>query len=79
MPLVNAVALNVVYLLGGVIVVEQLFALPGIGQLYIASIGAGDYPAVLSITMILGIMFIGVSVLADVLVTIFNPRLRAAS
>ena len=78
-PLVNAVALNVVYLLGGVIVVEQLFALPGIGQLYIASIGAGDYPAVLSITMILGIMFIGVSVLADVLVTIFNPRLRAAS
>ncbi len=76
-PLVNAVALNVVYLLGGVIVVEQLFALPGIGQLYIASIGAGDYPAVLSITMILGIMFIGVSVVADILVTVFNPRLRA--
>ena len=78
-PLVNAVALNVIYLLGGVIVVEQVFAFPGIGQLFVEAIGAGDSLTVLAITMLLGIMFITVSLVADLLVLFFNPRLKSAS
>jgi peptide/nickel transport system permease protein len=78
-PLVNAVALNVVYLLGGVIVVEEVFAFPGIGQLFVEAIGAGDTPMVLSITMLLGIMFISISLIADLLVLYFNPRLKSAT
>ena len=76
-PMVNAVALNIVYLLGGVIVVEQVFAFPGIGQLLVEAIGNGDATMVLAIAVILGAMFIIISVIADLLAIYFNPRLRA--
>lgn len=78
-PMVNAVALNVVYLLGGVIVVEQVFAFPGIGQLLVEAIGNGDATMVLAIAVILGAMFIVISLIADLLAIYFNPRLRTSS
>lgn len=78
-PMVNAVALNVVYLLGGVIVVEQVFAFPGIGQLLVEAIGNGDATMVLAIAVILGAMFIIISLIADLLAIYFNPRLRSAT
>lgn len=78
-PMVNAVALNIVYLLGGVIVVEQVFAFPGIGQLLVEAIGNGDATMVLAIAVILGAMFIIISLIADLLAIYFNPRLKASS
>jgi peptide/nickel transport system permease protein len=78
-PLVNAVAINIVYLLSGVIVVENVFAFPGIGQLLVQSIGSGDTTMVQSIALVMGAMFILISLAADFLVVYFNPRLKAAS
>jgi peptide/nickel transport system permease protein len=78
-PLVNAVAINIVYLLSGVIVVENVFAFPGIGQLLIQAIGQSDTNMVLAITMLLGAMFIALSFIADLFVVYFNPRLKAAT
>jgi len=78
-PLVNAVAINVVYLLSGVIVVENVFAFPGIGQLLVQAIGAGDTTMVQSIALVMGAMFILISLAADTLVVYFNPRLKAAA
>ncbi len=78
-PLVNAVAINIVYLLSGVIVVENVFAFPGIGQLLVQSIGAGDTTMVQSIALVMGAMFILISLAADFLVVYFNPRLKAAA
>jgi peptide/nickel transport system permease protein len=78
-PLVNAVAINIVYLLSGVIVVENVFAFPGIGQLLVQSIGAGDTTMVQSIALVMGAMFILISLAADFLVVYFNPRLKAAT
>jgi peptide/nickel transport system permease protein len=75
-PLVNAVAINVVYLLSGVIVVENVFAFPGIGQELVQAIGLGDTSTVLAITMVLGATFIGMSFVADLLVVYLNPRLK---
>ena len=75
-PLVNAVAINIVYLLSGVIVVENVFAFPGIGQLLVQSIGAGDTTMVQSIALVMGAMFILISLAADFLVVYFNPRLK---
>ncbi|MDQ3858400.1 MAG: ABC transporter permease, partial [Actinomycetota bacterium] len=77
-PLVNAVAINIVYLLSGVIVVENVFAFPGIGQLLVQAIASGDTTMVQSIALVMGAMFILISLAADFLVVYFNPRLKAA-
>ncbi|MDQ4018540.1 MAG: ABC transporter permease [Actinomycetota bacterium] len=77
-PMVNAVAINIVYLLSGVIVVENVFAFPGIGQLLVQAIGGGDTTMVQSIALVMGAMFILISLAADFLVVYFNPRLKAA-
>ena len=78
-PLVNAVAINLVYLLSGVIVVENVFAFPGIGQALVQAIGQGDMVTVQAIALVMGAMFITISFLADLLVVYFNPRLKAAA
>jgi peptide/nickel transport system permease protein len=78
-PLVNAVAINIVYLLSGVIVVENVFAFPGIGQLLVQAIGGGDVITVQAIALVMGAMFIGISLAADLLAVYFNPRLRTAA
>ena len=78
-PLVNAVAINLVYLLSGVIVVENVFAFPGIGQLLVQAIGGGDTITVQAIALVMGAMFIAISLAADLLVVYFNPRLKAAA
>jgi peptide/nickel transport system permease protein len=78
-PLVNAVAINIVYLLSGVIVVENVFAFPGIGQALVQAIGAGDVITVQAIALVMGAMFIAISLGADLLAVYFNPRLRTAA
>ena len=75
-PLVDAIAINLVYLLGGVVVVENVFAFPGLGQQLVAAIGQSDTIVVMAITMVLGVLFIGISFTADLLVVYFNPRLQ---
>jgi peptide/nickel transport system permease protein len=77
-PLVNAIALNIIYLMGGVVIVENVFAFPGLGRLLIQSIGQGDTNLALSITVLLGAVFIALGLVADVVVTYLNPRLKAA-
>ena len=76
-PIIAVIGLNTVFLLSGVIVVENVFAFPGIGQQLIDAIGSGDGPMVEAIVVLMAVMFVGVSVVADMLAIYFNPRLRA--
>jgi peptide/nickel transport system permease protein len=78
-PLINAVAVNIVYLLSGVIVVENVFAFPGIGQGLVQAIQTTDVYNVLAIAMLMGALFVIVSVVADVIAAYLNPRLKAAA
>jgi peptide/nickel transport system permease protein len=78
-PLVNAVAVNIVYLLSGVIVVETVFAFPGIGSALVQATSTSDTFNVVAIALLMGSMFIIVSLLADVLVAYLNPRLKGAA
>jgi peptide/nickel transport system permease protein len=78
-PLVNAVAINIVYLLSGVIVVEWVFAFPGIGQGLVQATSTSDAFNVEAIALLMGAMFIAVSLAADFLVAYLNPRLKAAA
>ncbi len=72
--LVNIVALNIVYLIGGVIVIENVFAFPGIGQRLVSAVGQGDVPVVQDLVMLLGAIFIGATMLADLLVIRLTPK-----
>src|SRR5919201_185540 len=77
-PLVNEVVLNIVYLLSGVIVVEWVFAFHGIGQGFVQATSTSDAFNVEAIALLMGAMFIVVSLLCDVVVAYLNPRLKAA-
>ena len=75
-PIVNVVALEIMWLVGGVIIVENVFGFPGLGALLVDAIESGDLISVQAISMLTGAMFITISLVADLLVLAFNPRLR---
>lgn len=76
-PIVNVVALNIMWLLGGVIIIENVFAFPGLGTLLVSSVQSGDLITVQAITMVIAIMFVTITLIADLVVVALNPRLRA--
>jgi len=78
-PIVNAAGLTLVHLLGGTLVVENVLGFPGIGQALVSAVGSGDIAAVQAIAVITAALFVGVSLVTDLLAGVFNPRLRSAS
>lgn len=77
LPVVNVVALNLAELLGGLVVVEVVFAFPGVGQLLVDSVNGKDIPTVQAIALIAGVGFVIINAFADLAVLMLNPRLRA--
>ena len=77
-PTVTVIGLQAGYLLGGSVVVERLFAWPGIGDLMINAIGARDYTLVQAITMLFVVGFLLINLGVEVLYVFINPRLRRA-
>lgn len=62
----------------GSIVVEQVFGIPGIGRLLIASVSARDYPTVQTLVMYIAILILVVNFIVDILIQILDPRIRIA-
>jgi peptide/nickel transport system permease protein len=75
-PVINVVAINLAYLVVGVVVVEVVFVYPGLGQLLVDSVSKRDIPVVQTSGLIFASIYIGLNLLADVLSIISNPRLR---
>ena len=78
MPVVSIAAVQLGFMLGGSIVIEQVFALPGIGYLAWESISKNDFPVVQAVVLILAIFYIGLTLLADLMNAVLDPRLRAS-
>ena len=76
-PVINVVALNLAYLVAGVVIVEVVFAYPGMGQLLVDSVTKRDIPVVQASGLIFAATYVTLNLLADVLSIISNPRLRA--
>jgi peptide/nickel transport system permease protein len=74
-PIISVVAINLAFLITGVVVVEVVFVYPGLGQVMVDSVAKRDIPVVQSISLIFAIAYISLNLLADVLSTISNPRL----
>lgn len=75
-PIINVIALNLGYMVSGVVVVEAIFAYPGLGRLLIDSVAFRDIPMVQAVAMIFCGFYIMVNLLADLLILITSPRLR---
>ena len=75
-PIVNVIALNLAYLVSGVVVVEAIFRIPGLGTLMVESVIYRDIPTVQAIGMLFCVTYVGFNLIADVMAIIANPRLR---
>ncbi|HUK97767.1 MAG TPA: ABC transporter permease [Gaiellaceae bacterium] len=73
---VSVLGVNIGYLVGGTLVIEQVFALPGIGQLMINSIFQRDFPVVQAVTLVFAVMVVLVYLLTDVAHALLDPRVR---
>ena len=75
-PIINVVALNLAYLITGVVVVEVVFVYPGVGQLFVDSVKIRDIPVVQACCLVFAAAYISLNLLADVMSILSNPRLR---
>ena len=77
-PALNVTALNLTYLIGGVVVVESVFSYPGLGKMLVDSISVRDVPVVEATALLAAGVYIIANLVADVLAIMLNPRLRTA-
>jgi peptide/nickel transport system permease protein len=77
-PALNVTALNLTYLIGGIVVVESVFSYPGLGKMLVNSIFVRDVPVVEAVTLLAAAVYIIANLVADVLAMLLNPRLRTA-
>jgi len=75
-PVINVIALNLAYLVVGVVIVEVVFVYPGLGQLLVDSVSKRDIPVVQASGLIFAGTYVLLNLLADVLSILSNPRLR---
>ncbi len=76
LPIVTVVGLDLPLLLGGAVVTERIFAWPGMGRLFLDSIGRGDTPVVMGILMIIAIAVVLFQILTDLVYAWLDPRIR---
>ena len=75
-PIISVIALNLAYLIVGVVVVESVFVYPGLGQLMVDAVSKHDVPVVQACGLIFAAVFILLNMTADILAILSNPRLR---
>jgi len=75
-PVINIIALNLAYMVTGVVIIEVVFVYPGLGQLFVDSVSKRDLPLVQASGLIFAITYVFLNLMADVLSILCNPRLR---
>ena len=76
LPVITIAGIQLGYLLGGTIIIEQVFSLPGLGRLFLSGIYDRDFPVIQASVVFLAVVFSLVNFTADVLYSIANPRIR---
>lgn len=75
-PIITVIALNLAYLVVGVVVLEAVFVYPGIGQLMVDAVSKRDVPVIQACGLVFAMVFVVLNTLADVAIILVNPRLR---
>jgi peptide/nickel transport system permease protein len=76
LPTITVVATQTGYLIGGLFVIEVLFNYPGIGRLILTAADDKDFPTLEAGVLFIGIVYLTATLIADVLYTVLNPRIR---
>lgn len=75
-PIVTVAGSGAAFLIGGVVVTESVFNIPGLGRLVVESVLARDYPLIQSLILLLSLIYILINLAVDLLYTVFDPRIR---
>ena len=76
-PVITVIGFSYGNLLAGTVLIESIFAWPGIGQYAYRSSTSLDFPAIMGVSMIIAFIFIAINLVVDVLYFLIDPRLRA--
>jgi len=76
LPTITVIATQTAYLIGGLVVVETLFNYPGLGRLIYTAASDKDFPMLEAAVLVIGIVYLAVTLIADILYTVLNPRIR---
>ena len=79
LPLVTVVGLNIGFLIGGTLVIEYVFAIPGIGKRLFSAIQQRDFMMVQAITVLITVFYVFVNMTTDFVLMVINPRIRRAN
>jgi peptide/nickel transport system permease protein len=79
LPAITIVGLQITALVGGTVIIEQIFAIPGIGQYLLGAIVSADIPAIQGCVLVLSILAITMSLIVDILYALLNPKIRVAA
>ena len=75
-PIVTVIGIGVALLIGGAVVTESVFAIPGLGRLVVDAILRRDYPVIQGVVLLFSFTYVLVNLGVDLLYTVFDPRIR---
>jgi peptide/nickel transport system permease protein len=75
-PIVTVIGISIATLLGGVVVTESVFNIPGLGRLTVDAVLARDYPTVQAVILLFSLAYVFINLVIDVLYTVLDPRIR---
>ena len=79
LPVITVIGLEFGFLIGGLVVTEQVFNLNGLGKLFVETVSRGDYTMVQALVMLIAVIFVVINFVVDMLYGVFDPRVRLGS
>ncbi|MDH4293513.1 MAG: ABC transporter permease, partial [Betaproteobacteria bacterium] len=76
LPVITVIGLEFAFLIGGLVVTEQVFNLNGIGKLFVETVTRGDFTMVQALVMLIAAFFIIINFVVDLMYAVFDPRVR---
>jgi peptide/nickel transport system permease protein len=75
-PIVTVIGLGIAVLIGGVVVTESVFSIPGLGRLTVDAVLARDYPTVQAVVLLFSLTYVIINLIVDLAYTFLDPRIR---
>jgi len=75
-PIVTVIGFGVALLIGGVVVTESVFTIPGIGRLTVDAVLARDYPTIQAVILLFSFVYVLINLVVDLAYRVFDPRIR---
>jgi peptide/nickel transport system permease protein len=75
-PIATVIGLGIALLIGGVVVTESVYSIPGLGRLVVDAVLARDYPTIQAVVLVFSVVYVVINLLVDLTYTVLDPRIR---